>query len=140
MVTDTQVEVTNPQNTDPLDLDRDVNRDKALQVMQERCRRESRSSSAGSHSSSGNGHQSGSWLRDETDTKKGRQTPTEDRTSLGPMAASQMRTLHWSQNILEPRKPGWKPAAGDAPVMPQHTVKSVVKATGKPTPEPLCWC
>ena len=38
MVADTQVEVTNPQNTDPLDLDRDANRDKALQVMQERCR------------------------------------------------------------------------------------------------------
>ena len=38
MVTDTQVEVTNPWNTNPLDLDRDTNRDKALQVMQERCR------------------------------------------------------------------------------------------------------
>ena len=35
-VTDTQVEVANPRNTDPLDLDRDANRDKALQVMQER--------------------------------------------------------------------------------------------------------
>ena len=45
-VTDTQVEVTNPQNTDPLYLDRDANRDKALQVMQDRHRRESRSSSA----------------------------------------------------------------------------------------------
>ena len=38
MVTDTQVEVANPWNTDPLDLDQDVNRDKALQVMQERHR------------------------------------------------------------------------------------------------------
>ena len=37
-VTDTQVEVTNPRNTDPLDLDWDANRDKALQVMQERHR------------------------------------------------------------------------------------------------------
>ena len=37
-MTDTQVEVTNPQNTDPLDLDWDANRDKALQVMQERHR------------------------------------------------------------------------------------------------------
>ena len=36
-VTDTQVEVTNPRNTDPLDLDWDANRDKALQIMQERC-------------------------------------------------------------------------------------------------------
>ena len=52
-VTDTQVEVANPQNTDPLDLDRDVNRDKALQVMQERHRQESCSSSVGSRSSSG---------------------------------------------------------------------------------------
>ena len=53
MVTDTQVEVANPWNTDPLDLDRDANRDKALQVMQERHRQESHSSSAGSCSSSG---------------------------------------------------------------------------------------
>ena len=37
-VTDTQVEVANPWNTDPLDLDQDANRDKALQAMQERCR------------------------------------------------------------------------------------------------------
>ena len=59
-VADTQVEVTNPWNADPLDLDWDANRDKALQVMQERCRRESRSSSVGSHSSSGKQHWSGS--------------------------------------------------------------------------------
>ena len=52
MVTDTQVEVTNPRNTNPLDLDRDANWDKDLQVMQERHRRESGSSSAGSHLSS----------------------------------------------------------------------------------------
>ena len=52
-VTNTQVEVTNPKNTDPLDLDWDAYRDKALQVMQERHRRESHSSSAGSRSSSG---------------------------------------------------------------------------------------
>ena len=60
MVTDTQVEVANPRNTDPLDLDRDANRDKALQVMQERHRQESRSSSAGSCSSSRKQHRSGS--------------------------------------------------------------------------------
>ena len=60
----------------------------------------------------------------------------EDRVSPGSMEASQMPTLDWSQNILEPRKPGWKPATGDAPVMPQHVVKSVVKAAGKPAPEP----
>ena len=51
--TDIQVEVANPQNTDPLDLDRDANRDKALQFMQEKWRRESCSSSVGSRSSSG---------------------------------------------------------------------------------------
>ena len=38
MVTDTQVEVANPRNTDLLDLNQDVNKDKALQVMQERRR------------------------------------------------------------------------------------------------------
>ena len=37
-VTDTQVEVANPQNTDPLDTDRDANRDKALQVLRYRSR------------------------------------------------------------------------------------------------------
>ena len=47
-----------------------------------------------------------------------------------------MCTLDWSQNILEPRKPGWKLATGDAPATPQHSVKSVVKAAEKLTPEP----
>ena len=136
MMTDTQVEVTNPWNTDPLDLDRDVNRDKALQVMQERHRRESRSSSAGSRSSSGKRHRSGSLSRDETNTKKGRQMPMEDWISPGSVATGQMRTLDWSQNILESCKPGWKLAARDAPATPQHSVKSVVKAAGKPTSEP----
>ena len=62
--------------------------------------------------------------------------PTEDWISLGSMAASQVHTLDWSQNILEPCKPGWKPATGDAPATLQHTVKSVVKTTGEPTLEP----
>ena len=52
------------------------------------------------------------------------------------MAAGQMRTLDWSQNILEPCRQGWKPATRDAPATPQHSVKSVVKAAGKPTLEP----
>ena len=52
-VTDTPVEVANPQNRDLLYLDWDANRYKALQVMQERCRRESHSSSVGSRSISG---------------------------------------------------------------------------------------
>ena len=62
--------------------------------------------------------------------------PTEDRISPGPMVAGQMRTLDWSQNIVEPHKSGWKLATRDAPATPQHSVKSVVKAAGKPTPEP----
>ena len=62
--------------------------------------------------------------------------PTEDWISPGPVATSQMYTLDWSQNMLKPHKPWWKPATGDAPAMPQHTVKSVVKTTGEPTPEP----
>ena len=37
-VTDTKVEVANPRNTDPLVLDCDANRDKALQIMQKRHR------------------------------------------------------------------------------------------------------
>ena len=61
--------------------------------------------------------------------------PTEDRVSPGSVEAGQMHTLDWSQNNLEPHKTGWKPAAGDAPAMPQHTVKSVVKAAGKPALE-----
>ena len=52
------------------------------------------------------------------------------------MATSQRPTLDWSQDILEPQKQVWKPAAGDAPATPQHTMKSVVKTPGKPTLEP----
>ena len=63
--------------------------------------------------------------------------PMEDWTTPGSVAAGQMHTLDWSQNILEPHKPGWKPAAGDAPVTPQHTVKSVVKAAEEPALEPV---
>ena len=62
--------------------------------------------------------------------------PMEDQISPGSVATGQMCTLDWSQNILEPRKLRWKLAARDAPVTPQHSVKSVVKAAGKPTPEP----
>ena len=62
--------------------------------------------------------------------------PMEDRTPPRSVAASQRCTLDWSQNILELHKQVLKPAARDAPAMPQHTVKSVVKAAGKPTPEP----
>ena len=102
--TDTPVEVADPRNKDPLYLDWDANRDKALQMMQERRRRVSHSSSAESRASSGKHHQSGSWSRDETGPKRGQQTPTEDRNSLGPMARIAAPTLDWSQDILEPRK------------------------------------
>ena len=101
-VEDTQVNVANPQNRDPLDLDRDANRDKTLQVMQEKHRRESRSSSAGSRSSSGKQHWSGSRSRDETGPKRGQQMPTEDWNSLGPITRIPRPTLDWSQGILEP--------------------------------------
>ena len=104
--------------------------------MQERHRRESSSSSVGSRSSSGKWHWSGSRSRDETSTKKGRETPTEYWISPDSVATGHMPTLDWSQDILEPQKLGWKPAAGDAPLTPQHSVKSVVKATGKLAPEP----
>ena len=126
---DSPVEVANPRNKDPLYLDRDVNRDKALQAMQDsRHIRESHSSSVGSQSSSGKHHQSGSWSRDETGLKRGQQMPTENWNSPGPMASIPRPTLDWSQGILEPQKLMWKPAAGDAPAMPRQTVKSIVKS------------
>ena len=133
-MTDTPVEVANPWNKDPLYLDRDANRDKALHTMQERHRKESHSSSAGSMSSSGKHHRSGSQSRDETSSKRGQQTPMEDWNSPGPMAGIKKPSLNWSQDILEPRKQVWRPAAGDAPAMPQQTLKSVVKTLGKPAP------
>ena len=138
--TDTLIEVANPWNKDPLYLNWDASRDKALQMMQERHRRESHSSSAGSQSSSGKRHRSGSRSRDETGLKRGRQTPTEDRNSPGPMTGIVAPTLDWSQDILEPQKPGWKPAAGDNPVMPCHSVKSVVKMLEKPVPAESATC
>ena len=66
--------------------------------------------------------------------------PTEDRNSPGPMARIVAPTLDWSQDILEPRKPGWKPAAGDGPAMPHHSVKSVVKTLEKPAPAESTTC
>ena len=140
MVTDTQVEVTNPRNTNPLDLDWDANRDKALQVMQERHRREFHSISAGSRSSSGKQHWSGSQSRDKTNTKKGRQTPTEDWISPGSVATSQMHTLDWSQNILEPHKPGWKLAAGDAPSDAPTHCEVCGQSSRETNSRAHCWC
>ena len=123
--------ITNPWNPDPLDLDQDANRDKALQTMQEQHRRESRFTSTGSRSSSGKRHHSGSHSRDKADSKKGRQTPTEDWNSLAPVTGIHRPTLDWSQDILEPQKQMWKLAAGDA-TTPRQTLKSVVKPLEKP--------
>ena len=130
--TDTPIEVADPRNKDPLYLNWDASRDKALQTMQERHRRETCSNSAGSRSSSSKCHWSGSWSRDETGPKRGQQMPTEDWNSSDPIAEIVAPTLDWSQDILEPRKLGWKPAAGDGLAMPHHSVKSVVKTLEKP--------
>ena len=58
--------------------------------------------------------------------------PMEDQNSPGPMASIQKPSLDWSWDILEPQKQVWRPAARDAPAMPQQTLKSVVKTPGKP--------
>ena len=100
--------------------------------MQERHRRASHSSNTESGASSSKRHQSVSQSRDEMGPKRGQQMPMEDWNSPGPMAGIAAPTLDWSQDILEPRKPGWKPAAGDGPAMPCHSVKSVVKMLEKP--------
>ena len=129
--TDTLVEVSDPQNKDPLYLNRDASRDKALQTMQERHRIESCSSSAESRSSGGKCHQSGSRSVDETGPKRGQQMPMEDQNSLGPVARIARPTLDWSQDILEPPKLAWKLPAGDGPAMPRQTLKFVVKMLEK---------
>ena len=139
-VKDTPVEVTNPRNQDPLYLNWDASRDKALQTMQERHTRESCSSRAGSWSSCGKCHRSGSWSRDEMWPKRGRQMPIENQNSPGPMARILAPTLDWSQDILELRKLGWKPAAGDGPATRRHSVKSVVKTFEKLAPAESTTC
>ena len=60
--------------------------------------------------------------------------PTEDQNSLGPVARIAAPTLDWSQDILEPWKTGWKPAAGDSRVTPRQSVKSVIKVPENPAP------
>ena len=92
---------------------------------------ESSSSSTGSRLSSGKRHQSGSCSRDEADSKKGQQMAMEDQNHLAPVAGIHRPTLDWSQDILEPWKQMWKPAAGDALATARQTLKSVVKLLGK---------
>ena len=139
-VTDTSIKVADPRNKDPLYLDRDANRDKALQTMQERHQKESHSSSVGSRSSSGKCQQSGSQSGDEIGSKRGQQMPMEDQNSLGPVAGIQKPSLDWSQDILEPQKQVWKLAAGDALATPQQPLKSVVKTPGKLAPAEPASC
>ena len=64
----------------------------------------------------------------------------EHQNSPGAMARIAVLTLDWSQDILEPQKLGWKPAAGDHPAMPRHSVKSVVKMLEKPAPAESTIC
>ena len=133
-----EVPVSNPRNRDPLDLDRDANRDAALEHMQERHRKESRSSSTTSRSSSTRKrHQSTSRSGDEINPKKGHLTPDWEHSmpnkgntppcQESPAPACKF-TLNWDQDILELLKPKWRPAAKDAPATPQHKVESIVKS------------
>ena len=131
-----EVPVANPRNKDPLDLDRDANWDAVLEHMRERRQKESCSSSTASRSSStSKRHRSASWSGDEINPKKGCPTPnqehlTPDKGNTPPhqesLAPACKFTLNWDQDILEPMKPKWRPAAKDAPATPQHKVKSVV--------------
>ena len=78
-----EVPVSNPQNKDPLDLDRDANWDATLEQMWERHQKESRLSSAASRSSStSKRHRSASRSGDEINPKKG--CPTPDREHSTP--------------------------------------------------------
>ena len=127
-----EVPVSNPQNQDPLDLNRDANQDAALEHMQQRCRKESHSSSAASRSSStGKRHRSASRSGDEINPKKGRPTPDRkhsmpDKDNTPPCQESPAPAckfiLNWDQDILEPLKPKWRPATKDALATTQHKV------------------
>ena len=140
------VPVANPRNTDLLDLLWNASWDAALEHMRERRRKESRSSSTASRSSSASKrHRSSSRSGDEINPKKRRPTldrePSLPEKGISPppqqsSALARKFTLNWDQNILEPLKPKWRPAARDAPVTPQHKVQSVVQ----PTPDKIASC
>ena len=145
-----EVPVSNPQNRDPLDLDWDANWDATLEHMQERCQKESCSSSAASRSSStGKRHRSASRSRDEINPKKGHPTPDQehsmpDKGNTPPhqesLAPARKFTLNWDQDILELLKPKCRPAAKDAPATPQHKVESVVKPADLVAPAKIASC
>ena len=132
-----EVQVSNPWNKDPLDLDRDAYQDAALEHMRERHQKESCLSSAASRSSStSKRHRSASRSGDEINPKKGCPTPERehsmpDKGNTPPcqesLAPARKFTLNWDQDILEPLKHKWRPAAKDTPATPQHKVESAVK-------------
>ena len=136
--------VANPRNSDPLDLLQDASQDAVLELMKERHRKESHSSSMASRSSSASKrHCSSSQSGDETNPKKGCPTPDQEHAvpeeetppprqqSLVP---ARKFNLNWHQDILEPLRPKWKPAARKALATAQHKVQSVVQsAPDKPT-------
>ena len=138
------IPVANPWNSDPLDLLQDASWDAALELMKERCRKESHSSSMASRSSSASKrHRSSSRSGDETNPKKGCPTPdwehaAPEEETLPPRQQSSVPArkfnLNWHQDILEPLRPKWKPAARNALATPQHKVQSVMQsAPDKPT-------
>ena len=132
------IPVADPRNSDPLDLLQDASRDAVLELMKERHRKELRSSSMASRSSSASKrHRSSFRSRDETDRKKG--CPTLDQEHAAPegetpsprqqsLVLARKFNLNWHQHILEPLRPKWKPAARNAPATPQHKVQSVVQS------------
>ena len=133
------IPVANPRNSDPLDLLQDASRDAALGLMKERHRKESCSSSTALRSSSASKrHHSFSCSGDETNPKKGHPTPDQEHATpkeetLPPRQQSSVPArkfnLNWHQDILEPLKPKWRPAARNTPETPQHKVQSVVLPT-----------
>ena len=131
------IPVANPQNIDLLDLLRDANQDATLELMKERCWKESHSSSTASKR-----HRSSSRSGDETNPKKGH--PTLDREHAAPekeilppkqqsSAPARKFALNWDRDILEPLKPKWRPAARNVPSTPQHKVQSIMQ----PVPDKL---
>ena len=142
------IPVADPWNSDPRDLLWDASRDATLELMKERHQKESCSSSMALRSSSASKrHRSSSQSGDETKPKKGR--PTPDREHAMPkeetppprqqsLVPARKFNLNWHQDILEPLKPKWKPAARNALATPQHKVQSVVQpAPDKPTSNKL---
>ena len=138
------IPVANPWNSDPLDLIWDASWDVMLEVMKERHQKESHFSSMASRSSSASKrHHSSSQSGDETNPEKGHPTPDREQAvpeeeTPPPRQQSSVPALkfnlNWHQDILEPLRPKWKPAARNTLATPQHKVQSVVQSVpDKPT-------